>query len=297
MPPKSLSVPARTTPIAQPDCLLGDPRRGARSVLRAGRTVDGDRHHARQLLPAYLRDRCGLSPVLRPSLVQNQSRDAGRVGRLGAYRAAAGAAVVGRDPSPSSPRHRHADRHPLPAPPGFLVLALGMVLRPALRGDETREHPRFRQVSRVALAGFRASNTDSDGGVRGGIMGAIRTSRLRLGLLLRHRAHLAHGSLDPIDESHRRGYRNFDTSDQSRNHWLLAIVSLGEYHNNHHHRPHSAQQGLRWWEVDVTFWLLRGLGALGLVWDVRNTVQLPHRIYARRAVSAPPRNERTEGGG
>lgn len=93
------------------------------------------------------------------------------------------------------------------------------------------------------------------------------------------------------------GYRNFDTSDQSRNHWLLAIVSLGEYHNNHHHRPHSAQQGLRWWEVDVTFWLLRGLGALGLVWDVRNTVQLPHRIYARRAVSAPPRNERTEGGG
>lgn len=66
------------------------------------------------------------------------------------------------------------------------------------------------------------------------------------------------------------GYRNFDSPDHSRNHWLLGLVSLGEYHNNHHHRASSARQGYRWFEVDVAYWMLRGLAVLGLVWDVRD---------------------------
>jgi stearoyl-CoA desaturase (delta-9 desaturase) len=87
------------------------------------------------------------------------------------------------------------------------------------------------------------------------------------------------------------GYRNFENADRSRNHLGLGIISLGEYHNNHHHRSGSAQQGYRWWEVDVTFWLLRGLGVLGLVWDVKDTLHEPTRIYAQREVAVPASGE------
>ena len=78
------------------------------------------------------------------------------------------------------------------------------------------------------------------------------------------------------------GYRHFDTPDHSRNHWGLGIVSLGEFHNNHHHSPSSAQQGYKWWEVDVVYWTLRALGAVGIVWDVRDSLHRPTRLHAPR---------------
>ncbi|MEZ4364153.1 MAG: acyl-CoA desaturase [Kofleriaceae bacterium] len=68
------------------------------------------------------------------------------------------------------------------------------------------------------------------------------------------------------------GYRRFDTTDHSRNHWLLGLVSLGEFHNNHHHRASSARQGYVWWEIDVVWYVLRVLAVLGLVWDVKDTL-------------------------
>jgi stearoyl-CoA desaturase (delta-9 desaturase) len=82
------------------------------------------------------------------------------------------------------------------------------------------------------------------------------------------------------------GYRRFDTPDRSRNHLGLGLISLGEFHNNHHHRAGSARQGYAWWEVDVVFWLLRALGVLGLVWDVKDTVHDPPRVYAARRAPA-----------
>lgn len=69
------------------------------------------------------------------------------------------------------------------------------------------------------------------------------------------------------------GYRRFETRDTSRNHWLLGVVSLGEFHNNHHHRPSSARQGDAWWEIDVTWWVLRLLERLGVVWNLRDTLR------------------------
>ena len=70
--------------------------------------------------------------------------------------------------------------------------------------------------------------------------------------------------------SHRWGTRRFATRDQSRNNWLLAILTFGEgWHNNHHHFPGSARQGFRWWEYDFTYYGLRLLAALGLVWNLR----------------------------
>ena len=71
------------------------------------------------------------------------------------------------------------------------------------------------------------------------------------------------------------GYRNFDTPDDSRNHWLLGVVSLGEYHNNHHHRPGSARMGLRWFEVDVTWWCLQLMQKMGLIWGLRDQLTRP----------------------
>ena len=81
---------------------------------------------------------------------------------------------------------------------------------------------------------------------------------------------LWHGTFTINSLSHLIGTRRFETSDDSRNHWALAIITLGEgWHNNHHHRPGVARQGIAWWEIDVSYYILRGLGALGLVWDLR----------------------------
>ena len=70
--------------------------------------------------------------------------------------------------------------------------------------------------------------------------------------------------------AHAWGGRRYATADDSRNNALLAVLTLGEgWHNNHHHSMNSARQGFFWWEVDVTYYTLRGLARLGLVWDVR----------------------------
>jgi stearoyl-CoA desaturase (delta-9 desaturase) len=70
--------------------------------------------------------------------------------------------------------------------------------------------------------------------------------------------------------AHRWGTRRYPTADHSRNNGLLALLTFGEgWHNNHHHFPGSARQGFFWWELDLTYYGLRTLAALGLVWDLR----------------------------
>ena len=65
------------------------------------------------------------------------------------------------------------------------------------------------------------------------------------------------------------GSRRFDTPDQSRNVFWLALPSFGEsWHHNHHAFPTSARHGLRWWEVDISALVIRGMARLGLAWDV-----------------------------
>jgi stearoyl-CoA desaturase (delta-9 desaturase) len=66
------------------------------------------------------------------------------------------------------------------------------------------------------------------------------------------------------------GSRPFDTNDKSTNNWLLAVPSLGEaWHNNHHAFPGCAFAGLARGEIDISGWLVRGLEALGLAWNVK----------------------------
>jgi stearoyl-CoA desaturase (delta-9 desaturase) len=71
--------------------------------------------------------------------------------------------------------------------------------------------------------------------------------------------------------AHRWGSRRFATRDNSRNNWLLALLTFGEgWHNNHHHYPGSARQGFAWYEFDLTYYLLRLMSWLGLVWDLKH---------------------------
>jgi stearoyl-CoA desaturase (delta-9 desaturase) len=70
--------------------------------------------------------------------------------------------------------------------------------------------------------------------------------------------------------SHVIGRRRYRTPDDSRNNIWLALLTLGEgWHNNHHHYPKSARQGFYWWEIDVTYYLLRVLAWLGVIWDLQ----------------------------
>lgn len=70
--------------------------------------------------------------------------------------------------------------------------------------------------------------------------------------------------------AHALGRRRYATDDDSRNSFWLALLTLGEgWHNNHHHFPASARQGFFWWEVDLTWYVLRLLAAAGLIWDLR----------------------------
>ncbi len=70
--------------------------------------------------------------------------------------------------------------------------------------------------------------------------------------------------------AHRWGTRRYDTDDDSRNSLLLALITLGEgWHNNHHHCQRAVRQGFFWWEIDITYYLLRVMSWLGLVWDLK----------------------------
>jgi fatty-acid desaturase len=69
--------------------------------------------------------------------------------------------------------------------------------------------------------------------------------------------------------AHKWGYRNYTTDEDSRNNFLVGIISNGEgWHNNHHADPRSAKHGHRWWELDTTFLIIRLLMLLGLAHDV-----------------------------
>lgn len=86
-----------------------------------------------------------------------------------------------------------------------------------------------------------------------------------------------HGTFTINSLSHFFGKQRYDAGDFSRNNWLLAIVTMGEgWHNNHHHFMNSCRQGFYWWEYDFTYYILRILSALRIVWDIKEP---PARVF------------------
>ncbi len=81
---------------------------------------------------------------------------------------------------------------------------------------------------------------------------------------------LWHGSFTINSLSHVFGRRRYQTTDTSKNNFLLSLLTCGEgWHNNHHHYMASARQGFFWWEIDATYYVLKMLSWVRIVWDVR----------------------------
>jgi len=79
---------------------------------------------------------------------------------------------------------------------------------------------------------------------------------------------------------HLVGKRRFETSDRSRNNWLVALYTLGEgWHNNHHHYPSAARQGFKWYEFDLSYCILKTLSLVGVVWNLRQPT--PRALQAK----------------
>jgi stearoyl-CoA desaturase (delta-9 desaturase) len=92
---------------------------------------------------------------------------------------------------------------------------------------------------------------------------------------------LYHGTFLINSMSHIWGTRRFPTPDESRNNFLLALVTLGEgWHNNHHHFMSSVRQGIRWWEIDITYYGLKALSWIGITHDLR---EYPANLLGRPA--------------
>jgi stearoyl-CoA desaturase (delta-9 desaturase) len=176
--------------------------------------------------------------------------------------------------------HKHSDGEldvHSPGRRGFWYSHLGWILRPDWQHtDETSvqdltKYPELRLLNRRSMA-------------------MVPTVALALAFLLIGGAHalvwgyfvstvlLWHGSFSVNSLAHVFGSQRYETGDTSRNNWLLALLTTGEgWHNNHHHYQSSVRQGFRWWEIDVTYYLLRLLALTGLIWDLR---QPPAHVVA-----------------
>ena len=76
--------------------------------------------------------------------------------------------------------------------------------------------------------------------------------------------------------THLWGYRRYETSDDSRNNWWVGLLAFGEgWHNNHHAYQRVARQGHRWWEIDLTYYVIWTMEKVGLAWDVVRLKDIP----------------------
>jgi len=183
-----------------------------------------------------------------------------------------GASAVQRGPLWWASHHRHHHAHadrPEDAHSarqhGFLwshclwFLAAGNVRTRAERVRDLARYPELRLIDRFDVAVPI---------MLGIVLWSISTEMFVWGFCVSTVA-LYHATFTINSLAHRYGSRRYATRDDSRNNWWLALLTFGEgWHNNHHRHPGSARQGLYWWELDFTYYALRGLAALGIVWDL-----------------------------
>jgi fatty-acid desaturase len=85
------------------------------------------------------------------------------------------------------------------------------------------------------------------------------------------------------------GYKNFNIKDDSMNNWLMAIICVGDgWHNNHHAVPGSSNMGIKPWEIDPSYLLLKGLQKIGLVGTINDSLanEKPHPIPVAAVVGS-----------
>lgn len=80
---------------------------------------------------------------------------------------------------------------------------------------------------------------------------------------------LFHSTVTINSLGHIWGKKRFNNKDESRNNAILALLTLGEgWHNNHHRWAVSARQGFYWYEIDITYGILKVMSWMGIVWDL-----------------------------
>ncbi|WP_109830594.1 acyl-CoA desaturase [Reichenbachiella versicolor] len=110
------------------------------------------------------------------------------------------------------------------------------------------------------------------------------TSSLLIGFFL-STAILFHGTFSINSIMHKLGRQRYESGDESRNSLILALVTLGEgWHNNHHYYEVAARQGFFWWEIDITWYILKAFSFVGLIWDMQSVPK--HIKYSKNKEDA-----------
>lgn len=98
---------------------------------------------------------------------------------------------------------------------------------------------------------------------------------------------LFHGTCTINSLAHLFGSRRYDTPDESRNNFWLALITLGEgWHNNHHQYSATARQGFYWWEIDVTYYILKLMSAVGLIHGLNPVPAQAYQAAPKRSAQA-----------
>ncbi len=215
--------------------------------------------------------------------------------------AAGGCAALQRGPIWWAAHHRHhhytadteLDRHS-PAKQGLLYSHMGWFMSPENKPTDEKyvadwmKLPELRFINRfywlmgiLLVAGLLGAGALLEAAVEAKRISTVfSTSAGQLfvwGFFISTIA-LYHGSFSINSLGHKFGRRRFKTTDDSRNSFLLSLITLGEgWHNNHHHYSSSARSGFRWWELDATYYILKALSWTGIVWNLR---PVPEHVLA-----------------
>jgi stearoyl-CoA desaturase (Delta-9 desaturase) len=201
-------------------------------------------------------------------------------------------ALSDREGDPHSPHAGHDDgvvgtlKGFVHAHVGWMFTNLGME-QGRLYGKDLYEDRLIRTIDRLYLLwvvltlGIPFAIGYAIGGWAGGIEGLIWGGLIRIFCY-------QHATFAVNSICHMYGRRDYNARDESRNNWVIAMLVFGEgWHNNHHAFPASARHGLHRFQIDLSWWLIRGLEKVGLVWNVR----LPSAAQMkRRRVQSPEEN-------